>query len=443
MEQGENKIAYRKLIAWQKADELAFQIYQITKEFPSEEKFGLVSQMRRAALSVAANIAEGYTRKSKKDKVHFYNIAQGSLTEIEYYLDFSRRLSYLPENKYRELMGLRSETGRLLSGLIRNTNTKWAVLLFFFLAPGLLFLVSRTAHAGTLSCTVATTCASGVVIWRMSGTSNAHAELPTQANYLQLVCCSGVTGLGTVCTGTFVTALKLSGTTNAHSEQNTQANYANNACISVPGGGSVSVGYQATNCTGFDTTLASMTGTTNAHVGDGAAYTTKICGTAVGGSQSLTFSISDSAIGFGTPSASEARYATGDGIGSAIEAEAHTLIASTNAANGYVITVNGTTLQSGSFAITAIGATNSGSSPGTEQFGLRMTATGGNGSVSVPYAAAGFALDTAAFPDEVASDPDGDNVSTTYSVRYLANIAGATEAASYSAALTYITTGQF
>jgi len=79
MEQ-ENKIGYRKLIVWQKADELAFQIYRITKDFPSEERFGLVSQMRRAALSVAANIAEGYTRNSKKDKVHFYNIALGSLT---------------------------------------------------------------------------------------------------------------------------------------------------------------------------------------------------------------------------------------------------------------------------------------------------------------------------------------------------------------------------
>lgn len=142
MEQGNNTIAYRKLIAWQKADELAFQIYQATKNFPPEEKFGLVSQMRRASLSVAANIAEGYTRKSKKDKVHFYNIAQGSLTEIEYYLDFSRRLGYLPEDKYQELIRLRSEAGRLLVGLSRNTSAKWIATLF--LVPGLLFLISIT-----------------------------------------------------------------------------------------------------------------------------------------------------------------------------------------------------------------------------------------------------------------------------------------------------------
>lgn len=155
MEQRNNTIAYRKLIAWQKADDLAFQIYQVSKSFPQEEKFGLVSQMRRAALSVAANIAEGYTRKSKKDKVHFYNITQGSLTEIEYYLDFSQRLGYLSEDKYRELVGLRSEAGRLLTGLIKNTNIKWSVGLprvscLLFLVSCLLFLVPVAANAATL-----------------------------------------------------------------------------------------------------------------------------------------------------------------------------------------------------------------------------------------------------------------------------------------------------
>lgn len=148
MMENENKIAYRKLIAWQKADELAFQIYQATQHFPSEEKFGLVSQMRRSAVSVAANIAEGYTRNSKKDKVHFYNIAIGSLTEIEYYLDFSKRLDYLPENKYQELIKLRSEVGRLLAGLSRNTGVKWLAVLLF-LVSGLLFHVPA-ASAATL-----------------------------------------------------------------------------------------------------------------------------------------------------------------------------------------------------------------------------------------------------------------------------------------------------
>ena len=294
-----------------------------------------------------------------------------------------------------------------------------------------------------LSCTVTASCPSGTVIYRISNTSNAHAELPSQSNYAQLVCCSGVTGLGNSCSGTFDVALKLSGTTNAHVEQNTQANYAQSACISVPAGGSVTVGYQASSCTGFDTTLGSMSAVTNAHAGDGTGYTTKICATATGGGQTLSFSISDNSIGFGTFQAPDDFFATGDTNGSATETEAHTLTASTNASSGYTITLSGTTLTLGSHTINAIGGTNTASSPGTEQFGLRMTASGGNGAVSVPYAAAGFAFDTASFPDQVVSDPDGDNVATTYSARYIGNISAETEPGTYSAILTYIVTASF
>lgn len=160
----------------------------------------------------------------------------------------------------------------------------WFVLFTLFVS-GIFFL--RAVHAGTLSCSVTTAGAcAGTVMYRMSSASNAHAELPSQATAAyadNVVCCTGVTGLGTSCSGTFATVLKLSGTTNAHAEQNTEANYANSACISVTSGNTVSVGYQATNCTGFDTTLGSISDTTNAHVGDGTAYATKICGTATGG----------------------------------------------------------------------------------------------------------------------------------------------------------------
>lgn len=323
---------------------------------------------------------------------------------------------------------------------------------FLITAVFLGLTVGKIVYAGTLSCSVTTAAAcTGTVIWRMSGATNAHAELPSQATAAyasNVVCCSGVTGLGNACTGTFATALKLSGVTNAHSEQNSQANYANNACISVPSGGTVSIGYQATNCTGFDTTLGSMTGTTNAHVGNTTAYTTKICGTAAGAAaQTLTFSISDISIGFSNLDSANERWATGDGAGSATEVSAHTMSASTNGTNGYVITVNGSTLTSGASTITAIGASavNVTLSNGTEQFGIRLTASGGNGAVSTPYngAANNYALDTAAFPDQVASDPDGDDVSTTYSVFYAANIANITEAGSYTAALTYAITANF
>jgi len=148
------------------------------------------------------------------------------------------------------------------------------------------------AYAGTLSCTITTSCPSGVIIYRMSETSNAHGELPSQSNYSQLVCCTGVTGLGNSCSGTYATALKLSAITNAHAEENSQSNYAQSACIKAPDGGSVSVAYQANNCTGYDTTLGSITAVTNAHLGNSNAYTTKICATAATGG-SLTINIVD------------------------------------------------------------------------------------------------------------------------------------------------------
>ena len=164
--------------------------------------------------------------------------------------------------------------------------------------------------------------------------------------------------------------------------------------------------------------------------------------TAVAGSDTLSFSVTPNAADFGQLSSASATYADASG-GNATETEAHQIVASTNASNGYSIVVNGTTLTYGASTITAIGATNTASSAGTEQFGLRMTASGGNGAVSAPYSASGFALDTAAFPDEVAIDSDGDDVSTTYSVRYLANISSSTEAGSYAATLTYTIVAAF
>lgn len=161
--------------------------------------------------------------------------------------------------------------------------------------------------------------------------------------------------------------------------------------------------------------------------------------------QSLTFSISDSTIGFGTLSASAARYATGNSSGSSSQTEAHNIIVATNAANGYTMTVNGTTLTAGSYTIAPIGGTNTASTTGTEQFGLRMTATGGSGAVSAPYAASGYAFDSAGFPSapsETASSASP-SAATTYSVRYIANISDITEAADYSAAVTYAATANF
>lgn len=158
--------------------------------------------------------------------------------------------------------------------------------------------------------------------------------------------------------------------------------------------------------------------------------------------QSLTFSISDNSISFGSLSSVASRYASGTAAGQTTEVEAHNLIVGTNASNGYTMTVNGSTLTSGGNTITAIGNTNTAPSVGSEQFGLRMNAAGGNGAVVVPYAASGFALNTAGMPDQVATSTTA-SANTTYSARYLANITASTEAGSYSTTLTYVATANF
>ena len=108
------KKGYKKLVVWQKADELAYQIYLATKSFPKEEIYGIISQLRRAALSVPLNIVEGYGRQGKKELKQFINVALGSLAEIEYLLDFSFKLSYLNQKDYKRLQDLRQEVGNLL-----------------------------------------------------------------------------------------------------------------------------------------------------------------------------------------------------------------------------------------------------------------------------------------------------------------------------------------
>ncbi|MCK4251104.1 four helix bundle protein [candidate division WOR-3 bacterium] len=105
---------YKKLIVWRKADELAFEVYIATKNFPKDEIYGITSQLRRAALSVPTNIVEGYGRQGRRELRQFVNIALGSLAETEYLLDFSLKLGYLTKTKHNKLQSLRQETGALL-----------------------------------------------------------------------------------------------------------------------------------------------------------------------------------------------------------------------------------------------------------------------------------------------------------------------------------------
>jgi len=113
------KIArFEDLSVWQKAHQLVLQVYRITGSFPAEERFGLSSQMRRAAVSVPANLAEGFKKRGVKDKLNFYNIAQGSLEELRYYLILSKDLGYLSDN--HEMVESAEEIARMLHGLIAS-----------------------------------------------------------------------------------------------------------------------------------------------------------------------------------------------------------------------------------------------------------------------------------------------------------------------------------
>jgi hypothetical protein len=161
--------------------------------------------------------------------------------------------------------------------------------------------------------------------------------------------------------------------------------------------------------------------------------------------QSLSFSISTSTIYLGVVSPVSTRYASSTNTaGSNTEVEAHTLSVNTNATNGYTIIATGGTLSSLSYAISAIGGTNTVPAVGTDQFGIRLVASGGSGVVTSPYSASGFAYSaTATTSSQVASASSGDNATTTYSVRYMANIAPITPADAYTSNIVYIATANF
>ena len=95
--------SFREVRAWQKAHEFVLAFYKTKKYFPDDEKFALVPQFQRAAVSIAANIAEGYRKLSKADKLRFFNIAQGSLEECRYYIILSHDVGYYPQNVANEM----------------------------------------------------------------------------------------------------------------------------------------------------------------------------------------------------------------------------------------------------------------------------------------------------------------------------------------------------
>ena len=109
--------SFEDLLVWKKAHALVLAVYQETKLFPREEQYGLVSQLRRAIVSVPANISEGYKRRSRKDYAHFVNIAHASLEESKYYFILSRDLAYLSAQRAERFLSEADEVGRMLHGL--------------------------------------------------------------------------------------------------------------------------------------------------------------------------------------------------------------------------------------------------------------------------------------------------------------------------------------
>jgi four helix bundle protein len=111
---------HTKLRAFELADQLAVCIYKETRSFPCEEMFGLTSQLRRAAVSIASNIVEGSARFSEAEYLHFLNTAYGSAREVEYQVGLAFRLGFLAEPEHQELSALSVETSKVLNGLLRS-----------------------------------------------------------------------------------------------------------------------------------------------------------------------------------------------------------------------------------------------------------------------------------------------------------------------------------
>ena len=107
---------FEQLIVWQESHQLTLLVYRITAAYPKDELYGLVSQMRRSAVSVPANIAEGFKRRKNPDKARCMNIAQGSLEELRYYFILSRDLGYLKDRESERI----DEVGRLLGAYMRT-----------------------------------------------------------------------------------------------------------------------------------------------------------------------------------------------------------------------------------------------------------------------------------------------------------------------------------
>lgn len=114
--------SFTDLNAWKEGHRLVLAIYEITKLFPKEEVFGLISQMRRCAVSITSNIAEGFSRQSYKEKVQFYSMAQGSVTELQNQLIIARDIGFIEKDKFQEIALQSITVHKIINGLIKSSK---------------------------------------------------------------------------------------------------------------------------------------------------------------------------------------------------------------------------------------------------------------------------------------------------------------------------------
>ena len=111
---------FQDIVVWQKAHKLTLLIYKVSSRFPKSELFGVTSQIRRSSASIAANIVEGFTRRTKNDRYRFYTIADGSLAETKYFIILAKDLKLLSNEEYNTIINLIHEVGRLLNGWMKT-----------------------------------------------------------------------------------------------------------------------------------------------------------------------------------------------------------------------------------------------------------------------------------------------------------------------------------
>jgi four helix bundle protein len=119
----QSKTSFTDLVAWQEAHKLVLMIYKITKHFPKEEIFGLTSQIRRSSISISSNISEGFSRSSHKEKLQFYSISLGSITELQDQLLISKDVGYINNIEFNTIADQSVVTSKLVNGLMKKVKS--------------------------------------------------------------------------------------------------------------------------------------------------------------------------------------------------------------------------------------------------------------------------------------------------------------------------------